>query len=155
VKVVRAEDFARYPQEQIRSLCQFLQLQFDPAMLEPENFRAEGEDWATNTSFDGRIAGFPKAEARWPLHLSHAERLFVELVCQPYMSTYGYEVCDPTSGTIDWPEIGRFLQDEFIAQRFSQWLKTGKGAQGYRTDPYDYEMKIVFPERYATNGDDS
>ena len=41
-----------------------------------------------------------------------------------------------------------FTQDEYIGSKLETYIKTGLGAEGYRSDPWMTEMKIVFPEKF-------
>lgn len=150
VMVVRAEDLALKPDEQVAALWEFLSLMPDNAMFDTESLHAEGEDWATNTSHGGRFDRWPDAKPRWPEHLSRVEVMFIELITQPWLSTYGYESSGFVPTAEEWLQIYSLLDDDFLRGRFACWLRTGQGAEGYRTDPYLHEMKIVFPERYTT-----
>lgn len=149
VFVVRAEDLAQKPKELVGQLWDFLDLEPSDAMFKTERLKAEGEDWSTNTSFGGRITSWPDAKPRWPEHLSRVEVMFVELITQPYLSIFDYESSGFIPTAEEWDEMYALLDDDFLKGRFAQWLTTGRGVEGYRSDPYTHEMKIVFPERYA------
>lgn len=149
VMVVRAEDIARTPEVIINQLQQFLELGPEQAMFDPDRLHAEGEDWASNTSHGERYTKWPDARSRWPEHLSRVEVLFIELITQPWLSRYGYTPSGHVPDSEDWAEIYRLLDDDFLRARFQHWFKNGLGVEGYRSDPYLHEMKIVFPERYA------
>ncbi|MDA8943029.1 sulfotransferase [Alphaproteobacteria bacterium] len=146
--VIRAEDLARKTEEEVAKICDFLGVESHPAMFDIEQYSAiAGEDWKTNTSFATALKGFPDGEPRWPNHLERAEIIFIEMVCQPEMARYGYE----GSGLVTEPEDMRamaiFFDDTFIQQRFAHYLKTGCGSIGYRTDPRETELSIVFPDQ--------
>ena len=76
------------------------------------------------------------------------EILFLETLTQPYLSELGYggmrsgypEAFDST--------FKSFTQDEYIGSKLETYIKTGLGAEGYRSDPWMTEMKIVFPEKF-------
>jgi hypothetical protein len=153
VLVIRGEDLANSPKESVSRLCKFLQLDFSECMLDAKNLHTEGEEWATNTSLGGKYEKWPDARPRWPEHLNKIETMFVEMITQPYMSTYGYQSSGYVPNKDEWAEMYSLINDDFLKSRFSRWLINGKGSEGYRTDPYEHEMKIVFPERYASTND--
>lgn len=156
VMLVRSEDVALQPQPTIRRICDFLEIEFSDRMMQPNLYGdIIGEDWRKNTSFRGKIEGFPPPSTQWREHMTPAETMFVEMVCQPYLAEYGYESDGLMPGKQDWDEMYRFLEDPFLRGRFAHWLHTGQGREGYRTDPYTTEMKIVFPERFKEQGNEN
>ncbi len=80
--------------------------------------------------------------------MSAAEIKFVEMITQPYLSEFGYDADGLPPTKEEWSQMYDFLEDPLIRDRFSKLLKTGEGSEGYRTDPYLTEMRIVFPERF-------
>lgn len=149
VFVVRAEDLAQKPRELVSELWSFLDLAPSSAVFDADNLHAEGEDWATNTSHSQRINNWPDGKPRWPDYLSRVEVMFIELITQPWISKYGYSMSGFIPTAEEWSQIYELLDDDFMRSRFTHWLTTGRGAEGYRSDPYQHEMKIVFPERFA------
>jgi len=149
VLTVRAEDIAQRPAESARSLCQFLDLKYENAMVDVGQFHSEGEDWASNTSFGKNYTQLPDAKPRWPEKLLRPEVIFIEMVTQPYLSDLGYSSSGFYPNSEDWNQIYSYLEEPFISDRFKKWLTLGKGSQGFKTDPYTFEMKMVFPERYT------
>lgn len=148
VLVVRAEDLAQRPDKMVWALQQFLGLAPDSSMLDPDNLHAVGEDWATNTSFGGRYTKWPDASPRWMEHLSRIEVLFTELITQPWLVRNGYTASGFVPSAQEWNDLYALVDDDFLRGRFEHWLTTGRGIEGYRSDPYKHEMKIVFPERF-------
>jgi len=146
--VVRAEDLAADPQAGARQLCGFLDIAYDDRMVDAAEFHAEGEDWASNTSFGQSFDRIRPLAPRWPDNLSTDELALVELVTQPYLCDFGYEHSGCVPKPEQWQRIAALCDDSFLAERLRRWFVLGEGSQGYRTDPYEHEMKIVFPERY-------
>lgn len=149
VKVLRAEDLAQRPESVVPELQAFLDLTPDRAMLDTAQLHAEGEDWARNTSHDEHYNQWPDGKPRWPKHLTRVEVMFVELITQPWLARFGYESSGYVPSSKEWEQIYALMDDDFLRGRFQNWFQTGQGAEGYRSDPYLHEMKIVFPERYA------
>ena len=80
--------------------------------------------------------------------LSDAEILFVEMVTQPYLTYFGYQSSGIKPSKKLWMDVSKFFDDEFIRDRYSQFLKTGTGTEGYRSDPIKREMNIAFSTNY-------
>ncbi len=149
VMMLRAEDVAANPRAAVDRICAFLNIDYSDRMLDPDSYGVTiGETWHDNTSFGGAMVGFAPATQRWRDVMTPAETMFVELVTQPHLARYGYEADNHFPSKADWDAMYGFLEDPFIRKRFEKWLQTGQGSEGYRTDPYHTEMKIVFPERY-------
>jgi sulfotransferase family protein len=146
--VVKAEKIAQTPEVSVKQICVFLGLEFETSMVDASQLHTEGEDWASNTSFSERHEKLPDGKSRWPQFLTRAEVIFIEMIAQPYFTKFGYDSAGYTPDPKDWEAIYEYIHEPFLDERFRKWLGQGKGAQGYRTDPYMHEMKIVFPERY-------
>ena len=151
VRVVKAEEIAADPSGQTRAICDFLEVNFEPQMLDFRKLNATGEDWASNTSYEVPYQNLPDGKPRWPEQLSRSEVIFLEMVSQPYLNDLGYVASDYFPSADDWSDIYRYIEDPVLKERFIGWLTKGEGAQGYRTDPYTHEMALVFPERYGSN----
>ncbi len=146
--VVKAEEIAQQPEIVAQAICKFLGLNYERSMIDASRLHTEGEDWASNTSFGEKHEKLPDGKARWPEHLTRAEVIFIEMITQPYLARLGYESSGFMPNRDDWENIYHYIDEPFLDARFKKWLQQGKGSQGYRTDPYTHEMKIVFPERY-------
>lgn len=149
VLAIRAEDISAAPEENAKRICSFLDLEYSPAMIDASQLRADGEDWASNTSFGKTYKTLPDAKPRWPEHLTRAETIFIEMISQPFFSKLGYTSSGFVPEKADWDKIFEYTTESFLDERFRKWLLTGQGSQGYRTDPYGYEMRLVFPERFT------
>lgn len=146
---VRSEDIAYQPEETLRKICLFLETDFDANMLDPnKNAFLLGEQWQTNTSFRNKVEGFPKPHQKWKEYLDEDEILFLQIIAQPYLSELGYETSAKNLSEKTDLDLSNFLKDEYIQKKFSHYWQTGRGTEGYRTDPWLTEMKIVFPERF-------
>ncbi len=150
VMVVRGEDLAESPEESVSDLCEFLDLDYSEQMLDVNCLNTVGEEWSNNTSFGEKFVKWPRLTPRWKDKLSKVEVMLVEMITQPYFSVYGYRSSGYFPTKSDWNAMYEVFDDEFLQERFSRWLTSGLGAEGYRTDPYDHEMKIVFPERITS-----
>jgi hypothetical protein len=101
--VLRLEDLVSDPETEARRLCAFLDVAFEPAMLDSRNYfdYATGAVWAGNSSFERRTAGFNRTLADvWRTHLASRVRQLTDLVCAPEMELAGYRP-DPPSASDD------------------------------------------------------
>jgi len=155
VCILRIEDLSSDPAVQLRQLYTFLDLPFSSELLDADSYDAAGEDWRSNTSFGGGYKGWPQPGSRWPTTLSRAEVQFVELITQPYLSRYGYAPSGYVPTVHDWQRIYELLDSDFLMQRFERWFNDGVGSRGYRTNPVEHELRLVFPERYGQGEADS
>ena len=150
ILVIKIEDISSDLEAQTRKICSFLDIDYSQNMTNITNMTAFGEDWSTNTSFDGSFNAVPKPSPRWTKYLDRHEVCFVELFSQPYLADYGYSWSGYVPSLDDWIKIHEMMTSEFISSRVSKYLETGRGSQGYRSDPYLYEMQLVFPDRYES-----
>ena len=146
---IKSEDMAADPEGVWQEICDFLDIEFATSMLDPNKYALVlGEPWNTNTSFRGEIVGFPKPHEKWREFLEPNEIFFLETLTQPYLSELGYD--GMKSGYPEAFDINfkPFIRDEYIRSKLESYIRTGLGAEGYRTDPWLTEMKIVFPEKF-------
>ena len=145
---VKSEDIANNPKKILIKICNFLDVEFSNKMMDPNsNAFLLGESWSNNTSFRKEIIGFPKPHEKWKKYLTNSEILFLELISQPFLKKLKYESFDYEKD-FNFEMFNDFLKDDYIRDLFFYYLKTGNGVEGYRTDPWKTEMKIVFPERF-------
>ena len=103
--VVRHEDLLRKPEGTARRLCAFLEVEFDPRMLDTNNYLdyATGEVWRGNSSMEETARGIEPVRAeRWRSGLEAAAVQAIDFVCAPDMLLAGYEPLRYASE--EWPE---------------------------------------------------
>ena len=151
VYVVKAEDLFNTKSEEVIKVFQFLNIPFDEEKILNKDFPTFGENWQTNSSFHNNIKHIAdKSLSSWSSVLSRAEILFVEMVTQPYLSFFGYESSGIVFDKKILNEFNNFFRDEFIRKRYRKLMINGFGVEGYKTDPIQRELDIVFPERKIT-----
>lgn len=145
ILTLRAEDLAQDLKGQMFGICKFLNEPFDPDLANLEQFSdIKGEDWRTNTSFDGTQNNYETATPRWATELSPEELFLVEMICQPEMAKLGYLGSDQDITKLDQTALAALISDPWFGPRLAKYLSTGLPTQGYRSDPYRTEMEIVF-----------
>ncbi len=83
--LLRLEDLLRQPERRMREVCDFLQLDFEPGMLDIE--RVNSSHVSKTSTVRGLDAGSIDA---WRGRLSHNERAIVHLRCAALMDRAGY-----------------------------------------------------------------
>jgi hypothetical protein len=99
--VLTLEDLVTDPEAHVRKLCAFLDISFDPEMLDARNYfdYATGSQWAGNSSFERRTTGFDRTlTEQWRKRLDPEVRKLTEFVCGPDMQMAGYTP-DPLSAS--------------------------------------------------------
>lgn len=145
VLILRAEDLAKDLANSMQRICEFLGEDFDPNSADLSEFSdIKGEDWRTNSSFEPEGANFSAAKPRFQDHLTKEELFLVELICQPEMGELGYPGVGGMVQSLDFEKIAAIVGDQWMSERINNFLADGIPAQGYRTDPFKTEMKIVY-----------
>ncbi|WP_159978395.1 sulfotransferase [Roseobacter cerasinus] len=145
ILILRAEDLATNLPGEMCKICEFLGEPYVDDMADLSRFsEIKGEAWRTNTSFEETGDNYSKATSRWERHLDPEEVFLVEMICQPDMAAFGYEGSGLDMAAISAERLGQIFADPWFASRMSYYLTHGRPMQGYRTDPYQTEMEIVF-----------
>lgn len=128
VRIVRFEDLTTSPQATASALCNFLGVDFDPAMLAAENFRdGAGDRWRRNSSYrdvavpaDGAGAIDRTAVTQWQSVLPPSHRALLERTCGFEMRLFGYD-CPPGGAEVrDWADDLLFEDDPHC---LSAWIR--------------------------------
>lgn len=104
--IVRHEDLVSRPEETARRLCNFLEVGFEPRMLDTEQYIdvATGGVWAGNSAFEAVASGIRAERAeRWRERLEKRVLKVIEFPCGPDMEVTGYEPVTEF-GTGAWPD---------------------------------------------------
>ena len=112
--VVTHEQVLSDPEEQARRLCSFLEVDFEPAMLDTEQYydHASGSIWEGNSAFEKQTRGLSMHRAhRWRDTLDPKVLRLVEFVCNPDMRTMGYEPLEDGLGQWPSPDVLDAVQE--------------------------------------------
>jgi len=151
ILMLRAEDLAHDLAGTMQRMCEFLGEPLDPASSQLDQFaNIRGEDWRTNTSFPEDTANYARAHSRWKEHLDSEDLFLIELLCQPEMAAQGYSGSAQDLSRLEATKLSRILSDPWFGERLNSYLVHGRPQAGYRTDPYETEMRIVFGGAQAT-----
>lgn len=90
--ILRYEDMARDPENTTKSVCAFLDVPYDPNMLDTTRYRGVTEEkWTSWSLFDVPEQGiYTKSVDLWKKYLSSEMVEFVEFICDPEMRLFDY-----------------------------------------------------------------
>lgn len=93
--VLKFEDLLDNPETEAKNLCKFINLNYDPKMIDADQFKSKvGKKgrWTPNTAFEEKIDGISKKPiGRWPEKLTSEEVFLCDMVNGKLMSKFGYE----------------------------------------------------------------
>jgi len=139
--LVKFEDLVTNKMEEVKKLCKFLDLNFDPSHYDQDNIKEGAGDGAVDLTIKTHSA-FPDSAdqdsfKRWDTKLSMEELDFAESVLGEEMKYFGYEPSDRLEcSDFKWL-LNIFENNPLIKERFSTYLETGKGAESFPSDATD------------------
>ena len=118
ILLVRYEDLVTAPEKEIKKICKFLQVKYNPAMLVPNNFRPiEGDKWQTYSNFKvPKNKIYKNSINSWKKYLPKGTVEFIEFICQPEMRLFKYQPQEYQSGFPSHEIMKFFIKDDKIAQ---------------------------------------
>lgn len=96
---LRFEDLVTAPEQTIESLCRFLGVEANPAMLSGKDGGGYNNEWHRHLGkpIDPQLAG------QWRGSLSPDEVATLDRICQPFAKELGYAPAEPTAGNSRLP----------------------------------------------------
>ncbi len=130
LKTVRYEDVVTDPEQSVRNVCEYLGVEFNPAMLDTQKFRPlKGAKWDGHSNFDAPAKGiYTNSISAWKSFLSEGAVQMIEYVCGPEMSLHKYELTSDASRCGD--AVTKFLR------------KDDANAIGWRNEHQDWETEL-------------
>jgi len=118
-RIVRYEDLARDPEQELREICTFIDAEYHPSMLDMEGapeFRRQG----SNSSYGPRRVGSISTDSigRYASVLSADEIRFIDRRLGSHMTGFGYGTADAVSSPMCLYALGTFLPE---SARYSGW----------------------------------
>ena len=118
VHVIRFEDLLSEPEKEMRRVCSFLEIPWDPVLLRPTK---AGEPWGGNSA---SLTTFRAIDTRpidrWRSVLGEREIAWVEFHCADDMRRWGYEPL--TSGAFFSGWFSRLPEERFSSYLKSRWF---------------------------------
>lgn len=92
VMLIQYEDLVANPEKFARDICAFLEVKFEASMIEPGQFLdGSGKPWSANSAHRQNLKAFdPKLADLWQETLSEREIRWIEALCLPEMTLFGY-----------------------------------------------------------------
>lgn len=126
---LRYEDLITNPKRELRAVCDFLAMPFEPAMLafhqqEDRSFDAHREPWKEKTE----QAVDPTNQQKWRTQMPEAERVIVELIAGNRLESYDY-----ASTPVQWRPslvarvLAHLVRAALQGVRRSFWKRTRRG----------------------------
>ncbi len=134
---LKYEDLVNDPSKTVRSICNFLGIEFENVLLNALEFTSKkGERWEGDSSFDKDLKTISKKPLnRWKTNAQNFEVFFVEMINRPVMREFNYPLSGIHLTKEEWVEFYDILNDRIIKSRYKHWLKTGEGTEAYPSDP--------------------
>lgn len=124
--VIRYEDVVHDPEATSRDLCRFLEVGYDPSMLDTRTYLdpLTGTTWKGNSSFQETVSGIDKDIAdRWMTTLDPRVADMIELACGHDMRLAGYEPrSEANAPRVPPADVLRYV------------IESGRRSWGWRTD---------------------
>ena len=135
--IVIYEDLIKDTKKITQNICEFLEIKFEKAMLDPKNYRSlDGKsfDFKTHTSFPTENV---KPLDRWKTKLSDYEIQFTEAIIGSQMNKFGYELSTNIDNNYITRLIDIIFKNPLLKERIINLIQTGDGVESYPSDPTD------------------
>ena len=123
--VLTYEELLGQPEEVARELCDFLEVEYHPAMLDTDTYFdfATGSPWTGNSSFETATKGINTRQVElWRETLEGGAVKLVDFVCGAEMGLLGYEPGSDFRDRLHDPEVLEyFIKDHEDHQGYSKW----------------------------------
>ncbi len=134
---VTHEQVLREPEKKARELCEFLEIDYEPDMLDTNTYFdfATGTPWSGNSTFEKTTTGIdPHVAERWRTMLDARVGKMIEFTCGYDMRLMGDGPFNYFDGNGGWPSADIL---EFI-------IESGQGSWNWRSDLGDPQQDYGF-----------
>ncbi len=141
---LKYENLISEPMMWMKKLCDFLAVNFEATMIQPEKWEFLLRDVPVElgrSSFDGTVVGFsPKRATRWKEIIEKWELCLIESLAGDILSQHGYELIGESFTSSDFAlALEKIKKNKFLLKQLFAYLDTGKGTNKYPTDPTYYK----------------
>ncbi|MCF8003009.1 MAG: sulfotransferase [Chromatiaceae bacterium] len=140
---VNYESLVRNPKEVCMSVCDFIELDFVPEMLDVNVFKDKTgrSRWNGNSAFHGDFTEITaKGIGNWEKELTRWEVGFLERIAGEKMREFGYLTRDLKLDSTERAMLDEAIVQPCIRDKFEWWRETGRGFQGFSTEKFSPEM---------------
>lgn len=138
--LVKFEDLVSDRMNQIKMICDFLEIDFIESDYEDNNIKEGVGEGIVHLTIQTQ-SSFPnssqKSFKRWDKNLSKNELDLTEAVLYDCMNYFGYELSESYKNNSYAWLLKIFKDNNLINERFMHFLDTGNGAEGFPSDPTD------------------
>tara|TARA_B100001142_G_scaffold17203_1_gene15978 strand:- start:52 stop:1119 length:1068 start_codon:yes stop_codon:yes gene_type:complete len=138
--LVYFEDLINHRIREVERICSFLEIGFDKSLYKEDKIKegvGEGSVHLTTASHSSFPEDIGDSFKRWDTKLSKNEIFFTESILSKMMTEFGYELSESYEDNhLEWL-LEIMSENELINERFINFLMTGKGAEGFPSDPTD------------------
>jgi len=140
---VKYEEFLLEPETQIRKICKFIGVNFEPLMVQPEKWNEMFDGIYMRRGTSSHIGelqeGFDSSRINtWKNKLEEWELCLCELLLKDRMRDFNYEVSN-RKFSIDLIRRGidAIRDNPYVYKLYSGWIANDKGSDSYPSNPRD------------------
>lgn len=133
ILLLKYEDLVSAPDEQIKGVCRFLDIEFTDKMLDVGSFTENtGDPFDSNSSFKSNRKSIDKSCIDiWKEKLTRVDIHLTEMILKDKLIEYGYVLSGVDLNKEELREVETLLHSEFLLPRYNYWLETGDGQEAY------------------------
>ncbi|KPA10247.1 sulfotransferase domain protein [Candidatus Magnetomorum sp. HK-1] len=136
--VFKYEDLLDNPDGYCKKICDFLQIEFLPHMLDFNRYKdRQGNNWKGNSSFVKNINMISTSfKDIWKEKIFPEDLLLLESILNDKISKIGYPLFNKRADhDLVTKMFDKIKQSDLIKERFCQWILSSRGVQSYPSDP--------------------
>ena len=139
--LVSYESLITDPENELKKICEFLGINFDNQMVDPENHIDHQGDKLTLKSHSSYAGSNQLPFGRWKDKLGNVEVAFIEGFLCEQMRSFKYKTSNSSSAVHEILSI--IKNEDLLVSRLENYLRTGKGVEEYPSDPKNPENWTV------------
>ena len=136
--IFKYENFLDNPKDYCQKICDFLQIEFLPQMLDFKRYKdRQGNHWKGNSSFTKNLDMISTSfKDIWKEKILPEDLLLLESILNDKMSEIGYPLSEKLiDHKLASKMFDKIKHSTLIKERFCKWILTDKGVQSYPSDP--------------------
>ncbi|MFT7612547.1 MAG: hypothetical protein ACI9J3_001510 [Parvicellaceae bacterium] len=141
VKIIQYESLVLNPEQEVKSLCDFLEIDFEQQMIESGKSDSIRKPYEANSSFKKKVDGIDSSGLNiWKEKLTNSEIQLTEEMLKLPMLKFGYDQLKLELNENDEKELEALKSHEFIAKRLKYIAANGYGEQAFPNTPEAYDL---------------